>query len=366
MKSTALPVLVLAATIPLVPTAAHAETQRGQATYACQMVFEGYTDPEGDDTNIVAYDTTTSLTIEAPASVEPGESVALQGVLTLQFPEELRQQSYGIADTIEGYSDSASMRVSVAGQVLKVRADRWYTGKTAMANPMVVSAPISFDAFTVPADASGEVEIGLPQNDVLKNPIYRTPGTIAFDGHAIATGPGFRRGYDMSCYLPSSTRATVARIPVRSAATSVAPTSAPDTPDTSGTSGAPGTPGASSGADPVGQPVGQPGDGGSQVAAPPGTSDVPGAEAPTTSARPRRGGAGVASTPDAPVSGTMTTYPAAVPATVTAPATTPWGGWMLVVAGALVCAGLAAVAGHTRRTLTLARRRLDGQDRQPV
>jgi|GEM_PF-6856718 len=207
--------LLAPALFAFVSPPAQAAGGSAQVTMVCLLHATGY------NFEPYPYDTGVSFQLDVPKSVKPGETVALKGVVALQFPEELRASIKSYVSTIDGSSDTLSVRLGINGRTTQLRADRWQTGKQPLGNPMVVKAPVSFPAFTVPANATGSITIDLPRNDVTKNTAGSNPAKVAFTGKAV--GYPWNYGYDLACYRRENGVGRIASIPVASTA---APTTA--------------------------------------------------------------------------------------------------------------------------------------------
>ncbi|MFT4187860.1 MAG: hypothetical protein QM621_04700 [Aeromicrobium sp.] len=229
----ALTALGLAAMFAVGPSSdAEARTATAQAAYECAAMFDGQ-----ENTQVAGeagiWTVTASMQLQVPESVAPGQRVPLNGVLALQMPEDLRQSMEGFLDTVEAYSDTASVTLGVNGGTDIHNADRWQTPRQKVGNPFVVKGAIGFPSFTVPSNASGVVKIGLPQNNVVKNPLKaratkngnQMPDIVAFTGRAQASGAMGTYSYDLACWLKQPTAGIIAQIPVSASGSSGSSTS---------------------------------------------------------------------------------------------------------------------------------------------
>lgn len=301
------------------PPAAFAESARGQLTYTCQTAGEGYED------EAQPYPFVTSLQLEVPAQVAPGDVLNLSGTLSVQLPEELRSLAEDYFTYAQAVSDSMTVPVTVGGRTTILQASRFDSGRVATRNqPLILRSVVSTAPFTVPADATGDVVVELPANGSVPSNI--DDSSVAFAAEALLSG-GFvatfvsEYVYKVSCTAPPKAKRTVARIPI---ATTAPPTpSAPSTPSTAVPPTAPAS--------------------GLPAATPDGSASTTKAAATPSSA---------ASAP--------ATQTAAVPATTTAPAVTVLSGggddsirvpgWLLLLCATLVVllAVLLALWSHHR------------------
>ena len=209
---------VLVVPTPLNPPApAQAATGQAQTTLVC--VYEA----EGSDPSDVPKDQPTglSITLDVPESVTPGEVLTLTGSASVQAPEDIRSQASQLGyTTLDAISDAFSVGLTVgSGERQVFLADRWQTGKTAFSNPLVVRGALYFPAFKVPDDASGEIKLELPRNEVVdrRPPPYQngnTPPKVAVEFLASVTGNGTSATYIVSCWRNDSGSGLIATIPV--------------------------------------------------------------------------------------------------------------------------------------------------------
>jgi hypothetical protein len=261
-----------------------------------------------------------SMQLNVPSSVQPGQSVALRGTLSLQFPEELATYAKTLVDTANGYSDTISVALTLNGTTSVFRADRWQTPNVKVSNPLVVRAPITFPSFTVPAGSQGSISLAMPRGNVVKNPYFASPGTVAFTAAAQASGALLSANFYLAC-ASSGTPPKFASIAIGGGASSPA----------AGSTQAPGPAGSTS--------------------------------APTASADPGAAAADPFTSP----SGSATTDPSGSTTTATRDAgfsqDDPQGVYVpagvLVVLGALICFGSLAFAAWTQYRLRLLRSTLD-------
>lgn len=255
-----------------VPTqGASTRTIVGQSVYVCQSKPEGL--PAED------YDVTLRISLNAPASVAPGQTVSLSGTATLQFPEKAYQEGKQIGVTeADGYSDTLSIATTFNGRTTDVLANRWQTAPFPWRDPVVVSAPITLHPFTVPENASGSLTITLPRNERrAPNTATNNPATVAFNGVANNKTAAGNISENLACYLQGAAPSVMATIPITSAASKAGSTSSSTTKTSPGAAAQGSTPGGA--AVQPGTPV--------AAGAPPGSEPGP---API-------GGAEVASTP---------------------------------------------------------------------
>ena len=204
-----------AAAVPSPAIAAGTITISGQAAYTCDLKVQTYPAEKSD--------VTMQMQLTAPATVQPGQTVALRGTMTLQFSEQVRQNTTAAGTTsVDGYSTSVSVVTKTAGTSGIQRADRWQTSPSRVSNPMQVTAPLSFPSFKVPDNATGAVQVGLPQNDVTDNIVLKdSTAKVAFSIVSRIVGPAFAQGasVELSCFLPRENPAIIGSIPVTSAGT---------------------------------------------------------------------------------------------------------------------------------------------------
>ncbi len=196
---------------PSVAVSADAEPRRGQLSYNCVLVYTGLPDQP------TSMDITASLQVDVPASMEPGQSLSMSGTFSVQVPEQIRGMMSGYFPTTQAVSDALMIPVSVGGSTTLLRASHFDSGVTNSASqPLVLSGTVSLDPFLVPADASGELVIGLPINDSV--PSITGPGNVAFTAEVFLTGglvPGYGDAvYRVSCTAPGGADGTVARIAI--------------------------------------------------------------------------------------------------------------------------------------------------------
>lgn len=331
LAATAVVLALLVAPTPLNPTpAAEAASARAQVTLICVY----------NDTNAAAdarardQPTGLAISLDVPASVAPGDVVSLSGTATVQAPEDIRSQAAGLGfNQLDAISDTLSVGMTVgAGKRQVVTADRWQTGKTAFGNPLVVSAPLNFGSFRVPATASGSIKLELPRNEVLSrrppphsNP--RTPARTALEFLASVSGNGAKATYLVACWRSDKGNGLIATIPVSKSA-------APGT-----GSGNPGTG--------AGQPPAAPGANPTTGATPgsiaPGATPPTGVASPGAPVAPGTGGtptvAGEPILQGVPTGAKQTAYADDVPVPT----------WLLITLGVLTVAGYGFAARNFKR-----------------
>jgi hypothetical protein len=313
----ALGVLLVAVGVVLIPRSAEAaaRTVTGQYQYTCQIA-------ESDKPSknpIMTSGMQLSMQLNVPSSVQPGQSVALRGTLSLQFPEELATYAKTLVDTANGYSDTISVALTLNGKTTVFRADRWQTPNVKVSNPLVVRAPITFPSFTVPAGSQGSISLAMPRGNVVKNPYFASPGTVAFTAAAQASGALLSANFYLAC-ASSGAPPTFASIAIGGAASSPA----------AGSTQAPGLAGSTT----------------APTAADPGAAAADPFTSPSGSATTDPTGSTTTATRDAGFSQND-------PQGVYVPA------GVLVVLGALICFGSLAFAAWTQYRLRLLRSTLD-------
>jgi hypothetical protein len=190
-------VLFVAIGVVMIPQAATAATRSvtGQYQYTCQVA-------ESDKPSkkpILTSSMQLSMQLNVPRSVKAGQSVALRGTLSLQFPEELATYAKTLVDTANGYSDTISVALTLNGKTSVFRADRWQTPNVKVSNPLVVRAPITFPSFTVPTGSTGAVSLAMPSGGVVKNPYFASPASVAFTAAAQASGALLSANFYLAC-----------------------------------------------------------------------------------------------------------------------------------------------------------------------
>jgi hypothetical protein len=212
-------VLFVAVGVVLQPQRAAAATRSvtGQYQYTCQVA-------ESDKPSkkpILTSSMQLSMQLNLPTSVQAGQSVALRGTLSLQFPEELATYAKTLVDTANGYSDTISVALTLNGKTSVFRADRWQTPNVKVSNPLVVRAPITFPSFTVPAGSQGSISLAMPRSSVVKNPYFASPGIVAFTAAAQASGALLSANFYLAC-ASSGTPPKFASIAIGGSASSLA------------------------------------------------------------------------------------------------------------------------------------------------
>jgi hypothetical protein len=195
------------------------------------------------------YDVTLRISLDAPASVAPGQTVSLSGTATLQFPEKAYQEGKQIGETeADGYSDTLSVATTVNGRTTDVPANRWQTAPFPWRDPVVISAPITLHPFTVPANASGSLTITLPRNERrAPNTATNHPATVAFNGVANNKTAAGNVPEDLGCYLQGSAPSVMATIPISSGGSGTGGAASSTTTAPGGAAAQPGTSGGTAG-----------------------------------------------------------------------------------------------------------------------
>ena len=317
------------------PAAAATRTIVGQGAYLCQSAPDGLP--------FETYDITVRMSLEAPASVTPGQTVALSGTATLQFPEKAYQngKQYGVTEA-DGYSNTLSVATTTNGRTSDVPANRWQTAPFPWNDPVVISAPITLKPFTVPTDATGSLVITLPRNERrAPNTASDSPATVAFNGVANSKTSAGNVSENLGCYITSSGPSVIGTIPITTSSSSDGSTTGDPS---SGSNAAPGTTGDPRTQSSSGQ---APGAGGTQSEAPAG------AEASLAT-----GAEGVLGT-------TQTGTPGAGQAlSATSPGTTRSGVFiptnMLILVGGLICIFALGYASLTQYRMRNIKRAMDG------
>ncbi|GGO86193.1 hypothetical protein GCM10011584_07950 [Nocardioides phosphati] len=188
----------------------------GQGAYICQSRPKGLP--------VESYDVTLRMSLNAPTSVRPGQTVSLSGTASMQFPEKAYQDGKAVGETeADGYSSTLSVATTANGRTTDVAANRWQTAPFPWTDPVVITAPITFQPFTVPANASGSVTITLPRNERrAPNTATSSPATVAFNGVANNKTALGNVSENLGCYLQGTAPIVIARIPVTATATAPA------------------------------------------------------------------------------------------------------------------------------------------------
>jgi len=193
---------------------ATAASARAQQVYACENAPDDGTTPSRPDTFQLG------MTLDVPASVAPGGTISLRGTADVRLPESYRQAiEYFSVAQLDAVSDTLSATVTVGGATVAQPADRWSTGPQKAGNPLVLTAPVSFPTFRIPADATGAVTIAMPGNGFAATSFPgKTPAKVAFNARATARGP-VSFPFKASCFLKSGGPNVIATIPVSAPAT---------------------------------------------------------------------------------------------------------------------------------------------------
>lgn len=152
MKSIALVAgLVLLCTWP--SAAAHADEAPPGQTYRCTAT--GQSVPEA---------TTASVVLDSvPAYLRPGDTLSLQGTLSLRLPQDLTDRSrLQLASKIGIQASDFGVDVKVAGHVTRLQASSVVGDLTAIQSPTTVSASLTFPDLAIPASAAGDVSVLMP------------------------------------------------------------------------------------------------------------------------------------------------------------------------------------------------------------
>ncbi|MCW2799660.1 MAG: hypothetical protein JWQ70_1132 [Aeromicrobium sp.] len=189
--------LCVAVGVVLIPGEAQAATRSvtGQYQYTCQVA-------ESDKPSkkpILTSSMQLSIQLNVPTSVQAGQSVALRGTLSLQFPEELATYAKTLVDSANGYSDTITIALTMNGKTASFRADRWQTPNVKVSNPLVVRAPLTFPAFSVPSGSKGSIALAMPHGGLFKNPYFASPGSVAFTAAAQASGALLSANFYLAC-----------------------------------------------------------------------------------------------------------------------------------------------------------------------
>jgi hypothetical protein len=188
--------------------AASSKTITGQTNYTCagQPKSGG---PSYSDTFGIR------LSLSVPATAAPGTKFSPKGTFSLQFPESVYQidRALGITSA-EASSDNIAMTVVSGGKSSRLVAYRWDSGSQPVRNPMVVTAPIAFPAITVPAGASGAVQMYMPENGAVKNPIAEGPATVAFTLNGTTHGSSGTTEAWISCWMPTAKKVSVGQVAI--------------------------------------------------------------------------------------------------------------------------------------------------------
>lgn len=157
------------------------------------------------------------MLLTVPTSVAPGETVSLRGTLKMQFSEKLRQRAkaFGV-DEIDAVSTNISTYRTLGGQASHFTANRWQSGPTPIRNPMEVSGALSFPAFKVPTNASGELKLQMPQNGAADTNVNSGPKKVALSVAMAISGPAAKFDATLACYLPRTNPAVIVTIPISS------------------------------------------------------------------------------------------------------------------------------------------------------
>lgn len=260
---------LLAVAVPLAGPSgpAVAESHRAQLTYTCDAAPQGY------ENQSTAYPFVVAMRLDTPARISPGQQLRISGVLSVQFPEQLRSLAASYFTYAQAISDVLTVPVTVNGRTTTLKASRFDSGRVATkAQPLVLSSPFTTPAFTVPKGASGAVEIALPANNTVKSNLDAKQ--VAFHTEALLSGGTVGSFYDKyvykaACTAPANAQRTVARIPVAAPAPEVA---APSAGTTAPAAPVAPVPSASAGA--------RPGTATGTVSAAPGAPTAPGTAAP--------------------------------------------------------------------------------------
>ncbi|WP_182348495.1 hypothetical protein [Tomitella gaofuii] len=195
-----------------VPAPAQAEPQRAQLTYDCMVA------PRGLEAQAQPYPFVVALELDTPATVAPGDTVPLNGTMSVQIPESIRTLAAQYFTDMQVVSDSITIPVTIGGETTNVTASRFDSGRVAASGrPLVVSSVLGAGPVTVPDDATGEVRIGMPRNGAVPGNI--SGGMVAFSAQALLSGGLVSTfvdefTYRVACTAPGGAYTAVAAIPV--------------------------------------------------------------------------------------------------------------------------------------------------------
>lgn len=340
--------LAPAAALGMGGAVAHAAPKRAQLTYDCLAA------PEGFEDQTATYGFVASLEMDLPDRVAPGDALPVNGTFSVQVPEELRKLTDDYFTTMQVISDDLTVPVSVNGNTTKVPVSRFDSGPMSpKQQPMIASGAVGADAFQVSGDASGEVRVGLPENDSAKSIVDGSP--VAFNASALVSG-GFVESffdhytYKLSCTVPEGGDTTVAAIGID------APGGGSDAPGPAAAAGAPAAPtvgGTAAGAQSAPKQAPAAGN------APAKASSAPAASPKLAEAVGQQGGAEGAAQPTEsadnlqPVAQTSS-YAQARRGDVYVP------GWLVATAAALLIVGAIALAVRAQLRVMKFREQLEG------
>lgn len=182
-RGLATPILFCAIVVTqtVLPGSADAQPQESQVSYPCKYAPLGYEHLARSDA------IATTVAINAPASISPGQTVALTGTVSMQMPEAFATLAAEYSKEAELTIADMELPVTVAGQSSTVRVSRVQSGKVpTKTNPLALRGSVTLSDIVVPADATGEIRVGMPTTGSATSKIDSTP--VAFNASLTVTG----------------------------------------------------------------------------------------------------------------------------------------------------------------------------------
>jgi len=163
-----------------------------------------------------------ALRIRTPASVAPGGSVTAEGTVTASFlsgpPGVVGLVSLSRTVRLDLQRLRLPVRIPTAGGVVERSVDVGTAAGSAAPVPALgaafdLTASLRIPEIVLPADATGDVQIGMPVDGSTANTVGSNPPEVAFTGTLTYAG-GLPSTLPVACRLTADRRDVVARVPV--------------------------------------------------------------------------------------------------------------------------------------------------------
>ncbi|MCZ4519496.1 hypothetical protein O4220_13310 [Rhodococcus ruber] len=160
---------------------AHAQTEVTQVSYPCKYAPVGY------ETLARSEPMPMTITIDAPVSVSPGQTVSLTGRVSMRLPDAFATLAAQYSKEAELVISDMELPVSIGGQSSAARVSRVQSGKVStQVNPLALGGSTTLSDIVIPPDATGEIRVDMPTTGSATSQLDASPA--AFNASLTVTG----------------------------------------------------------------------------------------------------------------------------------------------------------------------------------
>ncbi|GAB4009909.1 hypothetical protein [Nocardioides ultimimeridianus] len=177
----------------------------GSASYQCK---------DRNDTQAAPTPVTFSL-ISPPASVRPGDTLALSGNLGITLAETDRQESQLLlANNASIAATDFDLVVTFAGRTVDLKPTSVISTPARITSPFTLTADVSYPDLDIPASATGAVTVTMPSAEDAAATLVGAPAKVTFTSQVKQDSP-LMPTRDYACWTDDlGSHATIARVPL--------------------------------------------------------------------------------------------------------------------------------------------------------